>query len=188
MLHRQNWQNGTTSISANGLHSSDWVNGRRGAVLKSFCSQLQQKFSYELCYQIELLDTNHVLLTSINSWFSGEDKYRFMLTGGGSPSRCEKKVLVLTEVTLSGGTVDLGSSVGVANTIVYYKSLLKTWVSDQPERVKSARYDTEAQWNIIPYLVRTASKIQSGWLLSANKWQVLFVIQALRGEKYYGRV
>ena len=93
------WQTGTTGISANSLHTSDWVNGRRGAVLKSFCSQLQQKFSYELCYQIELLDTNHVLLTSINSWFAGGDKYRFCAYRRGVAVECEKKVLWPNEVT-----------------------------------------------------------------------------------------
>ena len=90
-LHRQNWQNGTTSISANGLHSSDWVNGRRGAVLKSFCSQLQQNFSYELCYQIELLDTNHVLLTSINSWFAGGDKISLLCLPTGVRRRVREE-------------------------------------------------------------------------------------------------
>ena len=70
-----------------------------GAVLKSFCSQLQQNFSYELCYQIELLDTNHVLLTSINSWFAGGDKYRLCAYRRGFAVECEKKVLWPNEVT-----------------------------------------------------------------------------------------
>ena len=91
--------NGTTSVFSK-RPSFFWLGQRqKKGCVEVLCSQLQQNFSYELCYQIELLDTNHVLLTSINSWFSGGDKYRFCAYRRGFAVECEKKVLWPNEVT-----------------------------------------------------------------------------------------